>query len=98
VLSDAAEDPGISIFGNSKSGMSKTRFSVAWSFAFGGLVFTLTFISASLTGFHPFKRSYSQQQRELRPRIFRGNATPQKRRSRIIPNFHRDQVLPWITA
>src|ERR1700722_9707494 len=90
--------PGIAILGISKSGMSKPRFSLSRTFAFDGLVFTSTFISASLTVFFLSSEAVSQQQCEFLPEIFRGNATPQKRRSRTIPNFHRGQVLPWITS
>jgi hypothetical protein len=52
VVAPHPKTPGIAIFGNSKSGMSKPRFSPAGTFAFGGLVFTSTFISAS-PGWYP---------------------------------------------
>jgi hypothetical protein len=76
--------------------MSKPRFSAGWTFAFVGLVFTSTFISASFTGFHPFKRNCNQQQSALRPGFSEAHAAETEVEKH--PSFQRGLVLTWINA
>jgi len=56
------------------------------------------FMSASLTGFHPFKRNCSQQQCALRSGIFRGKRSGAETEVENHPNFQRGQVQPCINV